>query len=144
MPKTLITDLDRDTSPYNPNRPSYFSMQTENNPSKRNSRAFEKAQSVITKGIQTSYTTFIKKINSQIGIIERKEQANLNLTIPTSRHIRDCLEVQPVDDPRLFNTATHGCRFVSMTVQKSNSYMGIKFSQRTRKNSQYFQILRQV
>ena len=49
MPKTLITDLDRDTSPYNPNRPGYFSMQTENNPSKRNSRDFEKAQSMVTK-----------------------------------------------------------------------------------------------
>ena len=34
MPKTLIIDLDRDTSPYNPNRPNYFSMQTENKPSK--------------------------------------------------------------------------------------------------------------
>ena len=47
-PKTLITDPDRDTSTYNPNRPSYFSMQTKNNPSKRDSRAFEKSQSVIT------------------------------------------------------------------------------------------------
>ena len=82
MPKTLITDLDRDTSPYNPNRPSYFSMQTENNPSKRDSKAFEKAQSVITKGLQTSYTTFIKKIHSQTGITQRKEQANLNLKNP--------------------------------------------------------------
>ena len=62
-PKTLITDLDRDTSTYNPNRPSYFSMQTENNPSKRNSRAFEKAQSMVTKGFQTNNTVFIKKIN---------------------------------------------------------------------------------
>ena len=34
MPKTLITDPDRDTSPYNPNRPSYFNMQKENNPIK--------------------------------------------------------------------------------------------------------------
>ena len=49
MPKTLITDLDRDTSSYNPNRPSYFSMQTKNNPSKRNPRAFKKAQNVVTK-----------------------------------------------------------------------------------------------
>ena len=47
-PKTLITDLDRDTSTYNPNRPSYFSMQTGNNPSKRDSRDFKKGQSVIT------------------------------------------------------------------------------------------------
>ena len=64
-PKTLITDLDRDTSPYNPHRPSYFSMQTENNPSKRNPRAFKKSQSVVTKGIQTNNTVFIKKANSQ-------------------------------------------------------------------------------
>ena len=49
MPKTLIIDPNRDTSPYNPNRPSYFNMQTQNNPSKRNPRAFEKAQSVVTK-----------------------------------------------------------------------------------------------
>ena len=57
-------------------------MQAENNPSKRDSRDFEKAQSVITKGIQTSYTAFIKKINSQTGITQRKEQANLNLKNP--------------------------------------------------------------
>ena len=63
MPKTLITDLDRDTSPYNPNRPSYFNMQTENNPSKRNLKAFEKAQSVVTKGLQTNNKVFIKKSN---------------------------------------------------------------------------------
>ena len=63
MPKTLITYLDRNTSPYNPNRPSYFSMQTENNPSKRNPRAFEKSQSVVTKGLQTNSTVFIKKAN---------------------------------------------------------------------------------
>ena len=97
-PKTLITDLDRDTLTYNPNRPNYFSMQAGNNPSKKGSRDSEKAESVITKGTQTSYTTFIKKINSQTGILERKEQANLNLTIPTSKHIRDCLELQPADD----------------------------------------------
>ena len=48
MPKTLITDLDRDTSTYNPNMPSYSSLQIENNPSKRDSRDFKKAQSVIT------------------------------------------------------------------------------------------------
>ena len=63
MPKTLITDLGRDTSPYNPNRPSYFSMQTEDNPNKRNPRAFKKAQSVFTKGLQTRNTVFIKKTN---------------------------------------------------------------------------------
>ena len=57
-------------------------MQEENNPSKRDSRDFKKAQSVITKGIQTSYTTFIKKINSETGITQRKEQANLNLKNP--------------------------------------------------------------
>ena len=57
-------------------------MQVGNNPSKRDSRDFEKAQSVITKGIQTSYTAFIKKINSQAGITQRKEQANLNLKNP--------------------------------------------------------------
>ena len=74
-----------------PKQANHFSMQTENNPSKRDSRAFEKAQSVINRGTQTSYTAFIKKINSPTGITERKEQANLNLKIPTSRNIRDCL-----------------------------------------------------
>ena len=49
MPKTLITDPERDTSPYNPNRPSYFNMQTKDNTNKRNPRDFEKAQSVVTK-----------------------------------------------------------------------------------------------
>ena len=98
-PKTLITDLDRDTLTYNPNRPNYFSMQAGNNPSKKDSRASKKAESVITKGTQTSYTAFIEKINSQTGIIEIKKQANLNLKIPTSRHIRDYLGVQPMDDP---------------------------------------------
>ena len=34
-PKTLITDLDRDTLTYNPNRPNYFSMQEGNNPRKK-------------------------------------------------------------------------------------------------------------
>ena len=140
----MITDLDRDTLTYNPNRPNYFSMQAENNPSKKDSRASEKVESVITKGTQKSYTTFIKKINSQIGIIERKEQANLNLTIPTSMHIRDCLEAQPADDPRLFSTTTHECKHVSATVQKSNSRMGIKIFSKNKKNSKDFQILRQV
>ena len=57
-------------------------MQVENNRSKRDSRAFEKAQSVITKGIQTRCIAFKKKINSQTGITQRKEQANLNLKNP--------------------------------------------------------------
>ena len=34
-PKTLITDLDKDTLTHNPNRPKYFSMKTVNNPSKK-------------------------------------------------------------------------------------------------------------
>ena len=42
-PKTLIIDLDKDTLTHNPNRPKYFSMQIVNNPSKRDSRAFEKS-----------------------------------------------------------------------------------------------------
>ena len=82
-----------------PKQANCVSMQIENNPSKRDSRDFEKAQSVINRGTQTSYTAFINKINSPIGITERKEQANLNLKIPTSRHIRDCIEGQPMDDP---------------------------------------------
>ena len=49
MPKILVTDSDRDTSTYNPNRPSYFKMQTEDNPNKRNLRAYKKAPSVVTK-----------------------------------------------------------------------------------------------
>ena len=49
MPKTLITDLDRDTSPYNPNRPSYFNMKIEKNPNKETQGIYEKAQSVVTK-----------------------------------------------------------------------------------------------
>ena len=49
MPKTLITDSDRDTSTYNPNRPTYFNMQTEDNPKKETQGIHEKAQSVVTK-----------------------------------------------------------------------------------------------
>ena len=41
-PKTLITDLDKDTLTYNPNRPKYFRMQTINKSSKKDSRAFKK------------------------------------------------------------------------------------------------------
>ena len=46
MPKTLITDPDRDTSPYNPNRPSYFNMQTKDNPNKKQPRGFTKKYKV--------------------------------------------------------------------------------------------------
>ena len=63
MPKTLITDLDRDTLPYNPNRPSYFNMQTEDNPNKRNPRVYEKSTKCGHQGLQTDYTIFIKKSN---------------------------------------------------------------------------------
>ena len=59
-PKTLITDLDRDTSTYNPNKPSYFSMQTKNNPS-RDSRDFEKAQSVITNRSSNKHHSIYKE-----------------------------------------------------------------------------------
>ena len=72
-------------------------MQTENNPSKRDSRAFEKAQSVINRGTQTSQTTFLKKINSPKGITQRKDQANLNLKNPYFQA-----------DSRLYIRATHG------------------------------------
>ena len=76
MPKTLITDLDRDTPPYNPNRPSYFSMQTENNPSKRDSRDFEKAQSVITNRSSNIHHSIYKKFHTEIGNTHTEGQAN--------------------------------------------------------------------
>ena len=72
-------------------------MQTENNPSKRDSRAFEKAQSVINRGTQTIHTKFINKINASTGITERKEQGNLNLKNPYFQA-----------DSRLYIRATRG------------------------------------
>ena len=63
MPKTLITDPDRDTSPYNPNRPSYFNMQTEDNPNRRNPRDLRKNTKCGQQGLQTNSTVSIKKAN---------------------------------------------------------------------------------
>ena len=74
-----------------------------------NPRAFEKARSVVTKGIQISNTAFIKKINSQTGITQRKEQANLNLKNPYFQAYT-----------RLYRRATHRWH---TTVQYSNPRM---------------------
>ena len=63
MPKILITDLDRDTSTYNPNRPTYFKMPTEDNPNKRNPRALRKSTKCGHKGLQSNCKVFINKDN---------------------------------------------------------------------------------
>ena len=63
MPKTLITDSDRDTSTYNPNRPTYFKMKTKDNPNKRNSRALQESTKCGHEGLQTKCTISIKKTN---------------------------------------------------------------------------------
>ena len=65
MPKTLITDPDRDTSPYNPNKPSYFNMQIEDNPNKRNLRALRKSTKCGHQGPQTNNTVSIKKTTNK-------------------------------------------------------------------------------
>ena len=50
--------------------------QTSKNYSKqKDSKAFEKSSRVITKSLQTSYTTFIKRHHLQTGITIRREQA---------------------------------------------------------------------
>ena len=63
MPKTLITDSDRDTSTYNPNRPTYFKMQTKDNPNKINSRDLQESTKCGHQGLQTNSTVSIKKAN---------------------------------------------------------------------------------
>ena len=63
MPKTLITDSDRDTSTYSPNRPTYFKMQTEDNPNKRNPRDLQESTKCGHQGLQTNCTVSIKIAN---------------------------------------------------------------------------------
>ena len=82
MPKTLITNSDRDTSTYNPNRPSYFKIQTEDNLNKRNPRALRKSTKCGHQGIQTNTTLSIKKSNWQTWITQRQGQANPILKKP--------------------------------------------------------------
>ena len=72
-----LDNLDKDTLTHNPNKPKYFSMQIVNNPSKRDSRAFEKAQRVITQCIQTSYIAFIRKIHSENRDYTKKRTSKL-------------------------------------------------------------------
>ena len=85
-------------------------MQTKNNPSKRNPRAFEKAQSVVTKGLQTNNTIFIKKANTQTRITQREGQANPILKNP---YFQACM--------RLCIRATH---VLYATVQERPLCMG--------------------
>ena len=107
MPKTLITDLDRDTSPYNPNRPSYFSMQTKNNPSKRDSRAFEKAQSVITNRSSNRHHNIYKESPHRNRKYTQRGTSKPNpKKIPISRLICDCIEEQPAYCTRLSKRET--------------------------------------
>ena len=63
MPKTLITDSDRDTSTYNPNRPTYFKMQPEDNPNKRDPKDLRESTKSGHQGLQTNSTVSIKKAN---------------------------------------------------------------------------------
>ena len=63
MPKSLITDSEKNTSTYNPNRPTYFKMQTEDSPNKRNPRDLQESTRCGHQGHQTDYTLFIKRAN---------------------------------------------------------------------------------
>ena len=63
MPKTLITDLDRDTSTYNPNMPTYFNIQIEDNPNTKNPRDLQESTKCGHQGLQTNCTVSIKKSN---------------------------------------------------------------------------------
>ena len=63
MPKTLITDSDRDTSTYNPNRPTYFRMQPEDDPNTRDPRDLQESTKCDHQGLQTNNIVSIKKAN---------------------------------------------------------------------------------
>ena len=63
MPKILITDSDKDTSTYNPNRPTYFKMKIDDNPNKRHPRDLRESTKCGHQGLQTNYTVFKKKAN---------------------------------------------------------------------------------
>ena len=118
----MITDLNRDTLPYNPNRPDYFSMQTENNPSKRDSRDFEKAQSVINRGTTDKPNSIHKESPhrnrkyTQRGTNKPNPKKSPLLGIYATVHkgnprmIRDCSVQQPANArlySRLFRRETH-------------------------------------
>ena len=47
---------------------------SKNYPKQKDSKAFEKAGRVISKGLQTSYTTFIENIHSQTGITQKNRK----------------------------------------------------------------------
>ena len=63
MPKTLITDSDKDTSTYNPNKPTYFRMRPEDNPNTRDPRALRESTKCGKQGLQTDSTVSIQKAN---------------------------------------------------------------------------------
>ena len=63
MPKTLITDLDRDTSTYNPTGQATLACKQKTIQAKETQGIYEKVQSVVTKGLQTNNIVFIKKSN---------------------------------------------------------------------------------
>ena len=63
MPKTLITDPDRDTSTYNPIGQATSACNRRQSKQKKPKGFTKKAQSVVTKGLQTNNTVFIKKSN---------------------------------------------------------------------------------
>ena len=63
MPKTLITDPDRDTSTYNPIGQATSACKQKTIQEKETQGPYEKAQSVVTKVLQTNNTAFIRKAN---------------------------------------------------------------------------------
>ena len=63
IPKTLITDPDRDTSTYNPTGQATSACKQKTIQAKETQGLYKKAQSVVTKGLQTNNTVFIKKAN---------------------------------------------------------------------------------
>ena len=99
---------------------------------------------MITNSIQTNYTAFLKKFHLETGTKQRKEQAKLILKTPTSRRIRNCLEVQLANDSRLSSIATRECKLVFVTVQKNNPRMGINIFSKSKEKPKDFQMLRQV
>ena len=63
MPKIMITDSDSDTSIYNPNRATYFKMQTKGNPNTRDPRDFQESTKCGKQGLHIDNTVSIQKSN---------------------------------------------------------------------------------
>ena len=146
--KNRVQDPDHWSGPRHfnlvPKQAKNFRMKTVNKPSKRDSRAFEKAISMITQGIQTNFPALIRKIHSGNRDHNKKRTSKLYFKIPTSRSIRDCHLLQLANDSRLSRKTTRECTVVFATVYKDNPWMHVKFFSETKKKSKDFQKLSQV